>query len=237
MSVLFIMAQTASAAERYEDTCHYMRLYIQEQVENNKLYLTRNERDILDLAYKRITSSLRIVIQRLDGILKDPTYDNLKSAIQEHKKEAQMKLSFVCNEICSLLEQTLIPGAEKHRNTHMLIVYTTMAGDYHRYISGLADESIQQAGKYYAQAYAYSQHTSPTSTVRLGVANNYSIYYYDVLNNKEKACSIAKAAAKAAAAKVNTLTEKEYNECMCVLEVLTANFEHWSAEVKNTCAT
>jgi 14-3-3 protein epsilon len=229
MSVLYVMAKTACDAERYEDACHYMSLYIHELATKNQS-LNTEERSIFDVAYKRVSASLRVVINTLNGILKDPVYSNVKSTFMAHKKEAQRRLSLVCNEILAILEETLIPAAETQNSLHPLICYRTMAGDYHRYLSGLIDESVQKAGVHYAQAYADAQGLTPTSVVRLGVANNYAVYCYEVLNDKEKACCLSKKASAEAAAEVHTLTDTDYTDCMVHMQILFANFKHWSTD-------
>jgi 14-3-3 protein epsilon len=229
MSVLFVMAQTASGAERYEDACHYMHLYTQE-LEENKQFLKTEEGNLLNFVYRRASGSLRNVIKTLNQILKDPTNDIFKSALKKHKKEAHTKLTLVCNEILKILEETIIPAFEKQSNVDALIHYRTMAGDYHRYLSETVDGSIPKAGEYYALAYTDAQYINPASVVRLGVANNYAVYCYEVLNDKEKACSLSKTAADAAAANVDTLTGTDYKVCMSIIQFLIANFKKWSTE-------
>jgi hypothetical protein len=105
-----------------------------------------------------------------------------------------------------------------------------MAGDYHRYLSDMVDESIQKAGKYYAQAYADAEKLSPTSFARLGIANNYAVFCHEVLHDKGKARLISKTACIDAAEQVDTLIGTDYNECKCIIQVLAANFDRWSLD-------
>ena len=37
-----------------------------------------------------------------------------------------------------------------------------------------------------------SEKMAPTNSIRLGLALNYSVYYYEIGNNPDKACSLAK---------------------------------------------
>jgi hypothetical protein len=227
MSVLFTMAKFYRDAERYEDTCHYMRLYVQELVADGK-HLNTEERTQLDAAYKCVSASLRKVIKMLKGTFKEHPNDTYGLALDEYKLEAQKKLTLVCNEILELLENTLIPGAEKENNMEMLICYRTMAGDYHRYLAEITDGSAQQAGIYYKLAHEDAQKLSPTSVVRLGVANNYSVYCYEVLDDPQRACDISLTASSDASVELDTLAEKDKEACQCIIQVLIANCEHWS---------
>ena len=47
----------------------------------------------------------------------------------------------------------------------------------------------------------------PTHPIRLGLALNFSVFYYEILNNPELACTLAKTAFDEAIAELDTLNE------------------------------
>ncbi len=51
---------------------------------------------------------------------------------------------------------------------------------------------IENAGKAYEEAFNAAKELAPTHPVRLGLALNYSVFYYEIMNKKEKACQLAK---------------------------------------------
>ena len=58
------------------------------------------------------------------------------------------------------------------------------------FVSAVVDDSQ----KAYQDAYDISkQKMQPTHPIRLGLALNFSVFYYEILNSPEKACQLAKA--------------------------------------------
>lgn len=76
-----------------------------------------------------------------------------------------------------------------------------MAGDYWRYLAEFAtgDDRAAKAGKArdkYEQATKTAQEKGlpPTNPIRLGLALNYSVFYYEILAQPQEACTLAKTA-------------------------------------------
>ena len=73
-----------------------------------------------------------------------------------------------------------------------------MKGDYHRYIAEYASgDAHNNAAENALSAYktATDVATSDLKTthpIRLGLALNFSVFYYEVMNDPSKACNLAK---------------------------------------------
>lgn len=80
------------------------------------------------------------------------------------------------------------------------VFYFKMKGDYYRYISEFSNEegkkaSAEQAEESYKRATDTAEAELPsTHPIRLGLALNYSVFYYEILNQPQKACEMAKLA-------------------------------------------
>lgn len=80
------------------------------------------------------------------------------------------------------------------------VFYFKMKGDYYRYISEFSNEegkkaSAEQAEESYKRATETAEAELPsTHPIRLGLALNYSVFYYEILNQPQKACEMAKLA-------------------------------------------
>ena len=98
----------------------------------------------------------------------------------------------------TLLDKHLIPAAERSGNTESNVFYLKMKGDYYRYLAEVAtDEQLEDYKKKASQSYKDAQEASEkdmptTHPIRLGLALNFSVFYYEILNDPEKACTLAK---------------------------------------------
>ncbi len=73
-------------------------------------------------------------------------------------------------------------------------------GDYHRYLAEFAqgDQRKISADKsleaYKAATEVAATDLAPTHPIRLGLALNFSVFYYEILNSPDQACHLAKQA-------------------------------------------
>lgn len=73
-------------------------------------------------------------------------------------------------------------------------------GDYHRYLAEFATgdrrkESADKSLEAYKAATEVAQtELPPTHPIRLGLALNFSVFYYEILNAPDQACHLAKQA-------------------------------------------
>jgi len=70
----------------------------------------------------------------------------------------------------------------------------------------------------------------PTNPVRLGLALNYSVFYYEILNSPERACHLAKQAFDDAIAELDTLSEESYKDSTLIMQLLRDNLTLWTAD-------
>ena len=71
-------------------------------------------------------------------------------------------------------------------------------GDYHRYLAEFATgNDRKEAAENSLVAYKAASDIAmtelpPTHPIRLGLALNFSVFYYEILNSPDKACQLAK---------------------------------------------
>jgi 14-3-3 protein epsilon len=103
-----------------------------------------------------------------------------------------------------------------------------MKGDYFRYQSEfqLAGQNQARYGTVAKEgaldAYQEAKKLSdadlaPTHPIRLGLALNFSVFYYEVLENSQEACNMAKTAFDSAIAELDSLDEAEYKDSTTIM--------------------
>uniref|UniRef100_A0A668VQX0 14-3-3 domain-containing protein n=1 Tax=Oreochromis aureus TaxID=47969 RepID=A0A668VQX0_OREAU len=159
-------------------------------------------------------------------------YDDMAAAMKavteqgaELSNEERNLLSVAYKNV-SLLDKFLIPNASQAESK---VFYLKMKGDYFRYLSEVASgdskkNTVENSQMAYQDAFDISKkEMQPTHPIRLGLALNFSVFYYEILNSPEQACSLAKQAFDEAIAELDTLNEDSYKDSTLIMQLLRDN--------------
>ena len=101
--------------------------------------------------------------------------------------------------------------------------------------------SAHCAGASEASLEAYGQASTianvelpPTHPIRLGLALNFSVFYYEILNSPDKACNLAKQAFDDAIAELDTLSEESYKDSTLIMQLLRDNLTLWTSDLQES---
>jgi len=221
---LVTLARTAETAERYDDMCQFMKALVR-SLKNDDL--TVEERNLLSVAYKNVVGARRAAWRTLNV---DEHRDN--ALIGVYKKQIENELENTCQEVLGLLQEVLVPHSAASVNESQ-VFYLKMAGDYYRYLAEFVEGKGYdlKAGENYDKAMNIAQDKlSPTHPIRLGLALNYSVCYYEILKDQKKACELAKKAFDDAISKLDQLDEASYKDSTLIMQLLRDNLTLWTSE-------
>jgi len=224
---LVFMARTAETAERYEDMCKIMReLVLSTSAAGQEL--TVEERNLLSVAYKNVIGSRRAAWRTLNAGVDEGKFDDLVIA---YRKQVESELSDVCLDVLDLLENSLVKVSQKENEAR--VFYLKMTGDYYRYLAEfVTDKGYEaKAADFYKQAQEISTKVlDPTHPIRLGLALNYSVCFYEILKDKKAACELAKSAFDQAISGLDKLPEASYKDSTLIMQLLRDNLTLWTSE-------
>jgi len=227
---LVYLARVAETAERYDDMARIMKALIV-LTRNASEDLTTEERNLLSVAYKNVIGSRRASWRTLSEPLEDSKFNPL---VDSFKKAVENELDNICAEVLDLLENYLVKYATENKATEEAqVFYLKMLGDYWRYRA----ESIpnkqydQNSAKYYQQAFDLAEkNLTPTHPIRLGLALNYSVCFYEILKEPKKACDLAKQAFDLAISQLDKLDEADYKDSTLIMQLLRDNLTLWTSD-------
>ena len=224
-------AKISEQAERYEDMVAAMK-----KVTSFNEDLSTEERNLLSVAYKNVVGSRRSASRVISSLVEKATSDNDKDLKLNYLKKIEEELSTLCNEVLTLLDDALIPNAKQNENHESVVFYLKMKGDYFRYLVEAAqnvEENRANSKKAYEDATAVSANElSSTHPIRLGLALNFSVFYYEIDDNSQEACKLAKGAFDAAIAELDQVKEDMYKDSTLIMQLLRDNLTLWQGNTE-----
>eukprot|EP00741_Cyanophora_paradoxa_P021455 tig00021352_g20712.t1 len=227
------MAKLAEQAERYDEMVEAMK-----KVAKLDLELTVEERNLLSVAYKNVIGARRAswrIISSIEQKEENKGQTAHVAKIRDYRIKVEQELAGICRDILSILVEHLIPAATSGESK---VFYYKMKGDYHRYLAEFATGADRQAAADDSLA-AYKQASDiasselpPTHPIRLGLALNFSVFYYEILNFPDRACQLAKQAFDDAIAELDTLSDESYKDSTLIMQLLRDNLTLWTSDMQ-----
>merc|ERR1712050_676583 len=197
--------------------------------------LSVEERNLLSVAYKNAVGSRRAAWRIISSVQDKETSkgnaDNAKFA-EEYRKKVETELQKICDTILGLLDGSLISKASTGESK---VFYQKMKADYYRYIAEFTTDDKKTAAAENARlAYEEAQKVATsdlavTHPIRLGLALNFSVFQYEVLQNQDEACKMARTAFEDAIAELDNVDEESYKDSTLIMQLLRDNLTLWTS--------
>ncbi|KAG5220418.1 14-3-3 protein [Salix suchowensis] len=207
------LAKLAEQAERYEEMVENMK-----RVASSDQELTVEERNLLSVAYKNVIGARRAswrIVSSIEQKEESKGNEAQVSMIKSYREKIESELAKICEDILDVLEKHLIPSAA--------------SGESKRKDS--ADKSLEA---YKAASDVAVTELPPTHPIRLGLALNFSVFYYEILNSPDRACHLAKQAFDDAIAELDTLSEESYKDSTLIMQLLRDNLTLWTSDMQDS---
>ncbi|XP_076864447.1 14-3-3 protein zeta/delta [Brachyhypopomus gauderio] len=221
-------AKLAEQAERYDDMAASMKTVTEHGDE-----LTDEERNLLSVAYKNVVGARRSAWRVISSIEQKTEPNDKQQMAKEYREKIESELKSICKDVLHLLDKFLIRETSPAESR---VFYLKMKGDYYRYLAEVATGEekttiIAQSQEAYKGAFDISkEHMQPTHPIRLGLALNFSVFYYEIQNAPEQACELAKKAFDDAIAELDQLTEDSYKDSTLIMQLLRDNLTLWTSD-------
>merc|ERR1712232_348964 len=224
-------AKLAEQAERYDEMANHM-----EAVGKLPDELSVEERNLLSVAYKNAVGSRRAAWRIITSVeQKEKTKGNDEQAkfAKEYCGKVEAELQKICDTILGLLDGNLIGKASTGESK---VFYQKMKADYYRYIAEFSDgkaknDAAEKARLAYEEAHKVAEKDlAETHPIRLGLALNYSVFQYEVLQNPDEACKMARTAFEDAIAELDNVQEDSYKDSTLIMQLLRDNLTLWTSD-------
>nr|ANW11990.1 FT-4 [Haloxylon ammodendron] len=226
------LAKLAEQAERYEEMVEFM----EKVAKTADVELTVEERNLLSVAYKNVIGARRAswrIISSIEQKEESRGNEDHVTVLKDYRAKIEAELSKICEGILKLLDSHLIPSATTAESK---VFYLKMNGDYHRYLAEFkTGAERKEAAEQTLLAYKSAQDIAltelpPTHPIRLGLALNFSVFYYEILNSPDRACALAKQAFDEAISELDTLGEESYKDSTLIMQLLRDNLTLWTSD-------
>nr|CAI9706339.1 unnamed protein product [Rangifer tarandus platyrhynchus] len=167
--------------------------------------LSNEECNLLSVAYKNVVGGRRSAWRVISSIeQKTDTSDKKLQLIKDYREKVESKLRSICTTVLELLDKYLIANATNPENNSQ--------------------------GPYQEAFDISKKEMQPTHPIRLGLALNFSGFYYEILNNPELACTLAKTAFGEAIAELDILSEDSCKDSSLIMQLLRDSLTLWTSD-------
>ena len=229
---LVYLSKIFERAERYSEMFKFVINFV--KIDPN---LNLEERNLLSVCFKNVIADKRASWRLFNYMDKKEEKKNSQNLayLKEVKSKIEDEMREIFEDVQMSLDKHLIPNSKDFETK---VFFLKVKGDYFRYKAEFSsakeyDIACLQAEKAYKDAYEIAEKNIPIfSSIRLGVALNFSVFYYEIKVMKEEACHIAKTTFEEAIKIQDELEKKKAKDSLLIIQLLKENLILWSNEFK-----
>ncbi|XP_050063168.1 14-3-3 protein zeta-like [Aphis gossypii] len=226
-------AKLAQEANRFEDMARYMR-----RVAECGEPMTKDEDNMMAAAYKHLLDTKRssrrtlVTVEQKDGIASWEA-----AAARQYRERVDDELRALCTEVLAVVDEWLTSDRSNASDPATGVFYWKLCADYNRYVAEVIDDPGDRAAVVARSRAAYERADQigrtalrPVDPVRLGLMLNYSVFLYQVCQQRRQGLDVAKHAFDEAVAQIDTIDDLMYDDSTLILRLIRDNLNIWIQE-------
>lgn len=219
------LARVAEQCERYDDMIDFLQI-----LKTKKSDLTVDERNLVSVAYKNEVTTRRSAWRAISTIAGNTKYEQYSDVLKKYNDQIVGEMENICNDVCDLIDVF----NSKAEEAESKVFFSKMKGDYYRYMAEVTkgdklDDFKKSALAAYEQARKDGEKLMISHPIRLGLALNFSVFYFEIMDQPKKACDLAKDTFESAINSIDDMKEDEYKDAAMILQLLKDNITLWNA--------
>ena len=220
------LARVAEQAEKFDDMVEFLKPVL----DSKGADLNSDERNLLSVAFKNLISSKRTAWRTISAIEQNPKYQKFGEALAAYTRQIEAGLYKDCENIISIIQTKVL---SKTVEAEPKAFFVKMVGDYYRYIAETAKgDKLEEVKTGALKAYKEASEISlpACNPIKLGLALNFSVFYYEVMKDHKHACELADEALQSALEKIDDIGEDDFRDAKSIIELLKENLTLWKEE-------
>lgn len=207
--------------------------FLREVISAKDSDFTTEERNLLSVGFKNLIGSKRTALRTISAIEQNPKYSKFADSLGSYKKKIEDELFDQCILIVNIVKDKCMNVAT---NQESKAFFLKMVGDYYRYVAESATgdkltEVKNGALEYYNKATEIAnKDLDACNPIRLGLALNFSVFHFEVMNDHKKACELGEHALQTALEKIDECDEETFRDAKSIIELLKENLSLWKEE-------
>jgi len=228
MEEKIFMARVAEQAERFDDMVDFLKPILRDKGGDFSV----EERNLLSVGFKNLIGGKRTAIRTISAIEQNPKYSKFGGALGQYKKRIEGELQKDCQNIINMIKQDAMKALADPEGKAFFL---KMVGDYYRYMAESAQNEVltqarEGALEHYKLADTAGKDLQACNPIKLGLALNFSVFYYEVMQDNKKACALAETALQDAMNKIDDVDEETFRDAKSIIELLKENLTLWKEE-------
>lgn len=224
------LARVAEQCERYDDMIDFLQILKQKTSD-----LTTDERNLVSVAYKNEVTTRRSAWRAISTIASNAKYEQYADVLKDYNDEIVGEMKQIWEDIEVLCDNHFLQNAKDDESR---VFFSKLKGDYFRYMAEVTTEAElkeykDKALKAYTEAKEAAEGLLVSHPIRLGLALNFSVFYFEIMGKPKEACDLAKETFENAINAIDDMKEDDYKDAAMILQLLKDNITLWNAEFED----